>query len=582
MDFELASWSKRAGDLIDRSRRFFDTASPPLRTFAAKLPPSEGQTGRPRIAFIGQYSAGKSTLIRALTGRSDIITGGGISTQVPQTIEWNGLELIDTPGIETRLRPDHDELSLTAMASADLVVTVVTTGLFDEHFAEVFRGLAVDRGLGVRMMLVVNKMLSEGSGNTPARQDLLREDLRLPLSPLSPEGLRVSFVDARRAVEARESAQDSDADADWRKSNVDSFIQELNTFVRERHLVGRVAQPLFHLEQALTEAVAKLENRDPTTDQVEGLLLRKRQLLVDARDRAQATTRSLGAREAERIRAEGRRVAESIDGTGDAASLTASLEAVENALTTRVTSLEAELSAALRLIVEDLDATLERVSEEPLFSGLGRSLDGLFAGLAQNTSPLGPETARRAQTAADGAGRLGHFLVENGYRSGGNGLKSLTALKNYSGTGVHSAVKSGAKFFNFKLKPWQAVKATKGLVNAGRALGVAGALLGVFLQVKADVDSEKRRVALANARAEVRDRMCMVGEGLEQQLLTAATVFTTRYLDPEVDAIDEGLRALRGKVEDQSREGHELMLLLDEARALARELKDVSHVHVDA
>ena len=125
------------------------------------------KSGCVRIVFAGQYSAGKSSIIKMLTGDESIATGAKITTQETSTYEWNGLEIVDTPGVHTTLRPDHDEISYEAIASADILVFVVTNELIDSYIAEHFRHLAIDKDKAGEMVLVVNKMDRAAGGNTP-------------------------------------------------------------------------------------------------------------------------------------------------------------------------------------------------------------------------------------------------------------------------------------------------------------------------------------------------------------------------------------------------------------------------------
>src|SRR4051812_33014580 len=71
------------------------------------------------IAFIGQYSAGKSTIISALTNDKAIKIGQDVTTDHPQPYQWGNVLLIDTPGILAGNK-EHDSLSLRYMDRADL------------------------------------------------------------------------------------------------------------------------------------------------------------------------------------------------------------------------------------------------------------------------------------------------------------------------------------------------------------------------------------------------------------------------------------------------------------------------------
>lgn len=72
------------------------------------------------VALVGQYNAGKSTTISALTGRRDIKIDSDIATDTTAAYDWNGIKLIDTPGLFTD-RKDHDEITYEAISKADLL-----------------------------------------------------------------------------------------------------------------------------------------------------------------------------------------------------------------------------------------------------------------------------------------------------------------------------------------------------------------------------------------------------------------------------------------------------------------------------
>lgn len=73
---------------------------------------------------MGQYSAGKSSILSILTG-TQLEVGQGVTTSTCNFLDWNGIEVVDTPGIHTQKRPDHDEITYQAMSEADLIVLYV-------------------------------------------------------------------------------------------------------------------------------------------------------------------------------------------------------------------------------------------------------------------------------------------------------------------------------------------------------------------------------------------------------------------------------------------------------------------------
>ena len=198
INFEISHWTSVGNALLKKALHTLQSApSEQVRDLVKRIPvtilPEEEAI---TLVFAGQYSAGKSTILKVLTEKNDIATGAGITTQESHTYDWNGIKVIDTPGVHTQLRPDHDEISYQAIASADLLVFVITNELFDSYIAQHFRKLAIEKDKAHEILLIVNKMRRCVKGNTTEMQDIIREDLRKVLLPFSPEDLRLCFIDA--------------------------------------------------------------------------------------------------------------------------------------------------------------------------------------------------------------------------------------------------------------------------------------------------------------------------------------------------------------------------------------------------
>ena len=136
-------WARETEQILAMARQALsESRSPDIRDLVQRLPINVQAGERPiSLVFAGQYSSGKSTLLKALTGRDDIATGAGITTEEAHSYEWEGVTVIDTPGIHTSLRPDHDATSYEAISNADLMVFVITNELFDSHLGHHYRKL---------------------------------------------------------------------------------------------------------------------------------------------------------------------------------------------------------------------------------------------------------------------------------------------------------------------------------------------------------------------------------------------------------------------------------------------------------
>ena len=220
-------------------------------------------TGTPiSIALAGQYSAGKSTILKALTGRRDIATGAGITTETTRTFNWNGVNLIDTPGIHTQVRPEHDVTAYRAITGADLMLFVVTNELLDNCLAENFRKLAIGEDKGHEMILVVNKMNRAAAGNTQDSRAALTEDLKRPLHPFMPQDLRTTFTDAESYLQSLEENDPELQEALRQQANMEALVENLNDLIQKEGLNNRYTTPLYAIDRTMQEAM----EAEPTGD----------------------------------------------------------------------------------------------------------------------------------------------------------------------------------------------------------------------------------------------------------------------------------------------------------------------------
>ncbi|MBQ7628819.1 MAG: GTPase domain-containing protein [Selenomonadaceae bacterium] len=107
-----------------------------------------------------------------LTGE-DVEVCAAITTQNFTPYEWHGLEIIDTPGIHTELRPDHDEITYDQINHAALLIFVITNEGFSDRMGKHFFNLAVEQKRLKNMVLVVNKMDRTQLGNVPEQQQVI-------------------------------------------------------------------------------------------------------------------------------------------------------------------------------------------------------------------------------------------------------------------------------------------------------------------------------------------------------------------------------------------------------------------------
>ncbi len=567
--FELYQWTTIGNNLLFRSRQGLATApSEKMQMLAGRVPAEILSSDKSvNLVFAGQYSAGKSSIMKVLTGREDIAIGAGITTEKTHTYDWGGITVVDTPGVHTQLRPDHDEITYRAIAGADLLVFVVTNELFDSHLAKHFRNLAIERDKAHEMMLVVNKMRRCAKGNSQEAQNVIREDLRKVLAPFTPEDLRTTFIDAEAALESKTETDGEIAKILLKKSGVDGFTQELNRFVREKGLSSRYTTALYSLEQILQEALASESTGDNDIDALEELLLQRRRALLDTQDRIPRAVEGEIQNASSQIRQEGRKVADMINGSADQKAVDQELQAAQDRVQNLAEQLEKSVQVVIGKHMKALDDRVGDIANSELAKEL---LPRLVHRIEQ--ASISPEAMNNLKKASDISSKLGEFLVRNSFTPKTGTLGGLFKLNQYSGTATHGAVKAIGKFFGKSFKPWEAVKWTRTVANVGRVFAVAGTVLTFVLQIKEDADAAQLEVDLRESRSAVRSGFNDAAHVIEMHFDKATQSFVSSAISSEIENVDSQLDELRNLQQTRSDLFQNLLGLLEETRELIKSI----------
>lgn len=528
----IAAYAQRSTELKEKARKALLAAGVDIQI-------RDDKSDSIRLVFAGQYSAGKSSILKMLTGREDIAIGADITTQQAHTYNWNGIEVVDTPGIHTQLRPDHDEISYDAIASADMLVFVVTNELFDSYMAAHFRKLAIDKDKAGEMILVVNKMDRTAEGNTNEQQSIIREDLKKVLEPYTPEQLNLSFLDAESYLESiEERAEDPElADELAERSGYDKFLETLNRFVDEKSIPSKLTTELYVIDSQLEKAIKELQPKstDADIDALEESFMQQRHLLIEARGRMQQEVKDIYTTAASQIRDIGL----------DAANLLVEgckQDEVEEELQKSIRKAEDIIEKSQSDAIEIIDARLNEMGQQleviensefskDLKSRLSGKFDGLPEGIKKIITNAGP-----------GFQKAGQAVLNNAYKAGTQGGLKLT---NFSGSTIHQMVLKVGHGIGFKFKPWQAIKITKGIAIGGQVLSALGVGFSVFMQIKADQDEERIREDLKNNRQNVRSQFNAAANELEDFARQYIKDNVNRPLETSIATIDGNIQEIR-------------------------------------
>lgn len=189
-----------------------------------------------RLAFVGQYGSGKSTIISALTGRKDIEIDANVSTDKVSEYRWHDIILMDTPGILAGKLEAHDEATKAALKECDLIFYVLTSQLFDNIIFNNFIDLAYNQHFADKMFIVINKM-----GMESGEFEQLLKTYTVSLEKIFKEKgydvheFPIAFIDAQDYIDGQLSGDQEFIEL----SNFEHFIDMLNSFVAHKGVIKK-------------------------------------------------------------------------------------------------------------------------------------------------------------------------------------------------------------------------------------------------------------------------------------------------------------------------------------------------------
>jgi hypothetical protein len=445
---------------------------------------------KPRMVLTGQFSGGKSTLIKALTDRAvNPKIDADISTGEVTEYPWDGeVILVDTPGVQSGLRT-HDELALEAIGNSDFILFVITVGLFDDASRDYLRYLANERQKFEQMIVVITqsaKMSAPEGVREQAVQDALgTANYVLPT-------LEVDSIYYLRSLD-----DEQNRDVLRSKSGIDVLRAKINQLSEERGELARLRQR-FQLIRQLCDEGQELFARDPHERLGLSVLAGQRKVVTERR--ALIETQFLAAES--RFKSDCLTdVVAFVDGAAllNEESDPENLVLAEKRLVGALNRHAAKFAQAVNVLTAQQFDTLavqigeigdsNRVAELLRYAGAvaPRQTDNIDAprtgaGSTSDTS------SRQGAWAQD----LGNWLKQaRGTWGAGEGAR---ASANSLG---HKTVKDVGHFFGAKFEPWQAVKIAdwigKAAKFAGFALQAVVVVNGVFEDERAERRAEIER-----------------------------------------------------------------------------------------
>ncbi len=492
---DIQQWSEETAAILDQARQALaESPTDAVRHMQRQLPTVASSDDAPiSLAFAGQYSAGKSTLISALTGQDDIAIGAGITTDQTHRYQWNAVEIIDTPGIHTSVRPDHDATAYEAIAGADLLVFVITNELFDDHIAGYYRKLTIDHDKGHETILVVNKMGRHAEGNTAESRAVITEDLRAPLAPFTPEGLKITFTDAADALEARNENDPEFREMLEDQGNLSGLVANINAFVAEKGLTARHTTVLYRIERVVEDAGTAEPTDDPDLDNLVLVYNQNIRSIRDAVEQIRGAVRTAIFDAESAVKRTGSDLAENYYPGVSGDEVDQAVEHAQRSVEQAGTELGRRIEQCFMDIIPDLGQQFHDIHAGDLYQQTVASIERR-AGARDLSGAL-----RAAQQGSEILGNLaGRFALNSAAVAQG-----ASGMARFSGSAAHATVLNIGHFFGHSFRPWEAVRYASFIGRAAPVLSILGMVVSVGTQIYADRQERKRSEEAQQLRRQV-------------------------------------------------------------------------------
>lgn len=513
----------------------------------------------PRIVFTGQYSSGKSTLIKALTDASaDVVIGADITTDSVTAYDWDGaVTLIDTPGVRAGVKV-HDELAEAAIAAADMILFTVTVDLFDDSSAQHLRDVLTEKwGKGDQTLVVITK-----SGTMAAAEGVRERAVQEVISAGSVPP--IVECDAGDYLRSLTHPDPNRASAYRISSGIDKLRSEINRLSQARGELAIHRQP-FQLVKALSMEVQSHLTEDPDERAALSLLARQRAVLAARRQRIEIQLSGLATSFRSRSMRAAEVFADGVESVEDVAEgplreghISHFISELERDLGQATAALGSEVERLLSFQFDDLAAEVREIEASPH----ARLVLDLAGGNDVQLDARGAAEPIRVPRAYQGVSASAGGVPPWAYDAG-EWIKQFQSMwgagagaRASAGSVGHKLVLDVGHFFDVKFKPWGAVNIADRL---GKAAKVAGVALTIGLAVTEVIVEERAQVKFERARAGRRAALVNEITGQSDEIARQALNEVRGHLDPLFQDAYSRIDVVHGEIVGTQKQRSSLM-----------------------
>lgn len=468
-----------------------------------------------RLAFVGQYSSGKSTIISALTGRKDIKIDANVATDHVSEYKWNNIVLMDTPGILAGKVESHDESTKAALKECDLIFYV----FFDDVLFNNFIDLAYNQHFADKMFIVVNKM-----GMESGEFDQLVDNYTISLEKIFSErgyelkNFPLAFIDAADYMDGL----DENDNEFVQLSNFEHFIDMLNVFVARKGMIKKQFDTPVRVFQSYLKDIAVTAVDKTLSDIFNQFEQKLRHSLSDLKRDTRNDLSSFASMAMSKVIS----LSNDIGGI-DENDWKYRQEALNSELQSIISNTSAKIEDTINSNYERLMNDVNDFCGKDSLVKYSGEIDMKLA--SPNISIEEQKNLSMQKKALD-------FLKRGGVQIGNmapNVTKLAGGISQASGSALHKMVLDVGHFFGKSFGPWQAVRWASNIAKVAKfGIPVVSASIEIWMQFREDSKENKRLEQIKSAKNQFvstyQEEINKVAEQFEKYLLQVFGNYTNK------------------------------------------------------
>lgn len=440
-----------------------------------------------KLAFVGQYSSGKSTIISALTGNRNIKIDANIATDKVTEYEWNNIVLMDTPGILAGKVEDHDLRTKEALKECDLIFYVLTSQLFDDVVFRNFVELAYVQHLADKIFIVINKMgMEDGTFDELVCNYTASLENTFAEKGYDFSSFPVAFIDANDYIEGTEE-QDEDF---VQLSNFEHFIDMLNSFVSSKGIIKKQFDTPVRILQSYVKDISVSEVDENLANFYRQF---EQKLLISQNEIKRDVSNVL------------------YSFVSDAMSKVINLSSQIGDIDENKWKVEQKLlDDNLKALIADTSTSIENTINQN-YEVLVNEINGFCSKDSLNNYYQDLETKFNASniTIEEKKSIEGQMKALGWLKKGAQGIGNMApnvsdffgGISQASGSSLHNIVLNVGHFFGKSFKPWQAVRWASNIAKVAKfGIPVVTAGIDIWMQIHDERKENRRREQIKDSK----------------------------------------------------------------------------------